>query len=292
MGLEEILYLRFANTMLEPVWNRNYVESRPDHDGRGLRRRGPRPLLRPRRRAARRRRQPPDAGGRRGRDGAARRRRPETLKDAQVALFRADRRGRPRALRARPVRRLPRRSTASPPTRRPRPTPRCASTSTTGAGPACRSSSAPASGCRSRRPSCGSSSSTRRGSASRRSTARPSPNQLVIKLDPSTGVRLVLEAHRGRRARAGADQARHGVRRGGRRGRRRRTRCCSTPRWSARRTRFTRQDGVEETWRIMQPLLDAPPPVHAVRARARGARRRPTSSSPATAAGTSPGSTS
>ena len=27
-------------------------------------------------------------------------------------------------------------------------------------------------------------------------------------------------------------------------------------------TRFTRQDGVEETWRIMQPLLDSPPPVH------------------------------
>ena len=27
--------------------------------------------------------------------------------------------------------------------------------------------------------------------------------------------------------------------------------------------RFTRQDQVEETWRIMQPLLDAPPPVNA-----------------------------
>ncbi len=25
---------------------------------------------------------------------------------------------------------------------------------------------------------------------------------------------------------------------------------------------FTRQDGVEESWRIMQALLDAPPPVH------------------------------
>src|SRR6266700_2474978 len=27
MGLEEIIYLRFANTMLEPVWNRDYLES-------------------------------------------------------------------------------------------------------------------------------------------------------------------------------------------------------------------------------------------------------------------------
>jgi len=27
--------------------------------------------------------------------------------------------------------------------------------------------------------------------------------------------------------------------------------------------RFTRQDGVEEAWRVLEPLLDAPPPVHA-----------------------------
>ena len=29
-----------------------------------------------------------------------------------------------------------------------------------------------------------------------------------------------------------------------------------------KRTRFSRPDGGEETWRIMQPLLDAPPAVH------------------------------
>ena len=27
-------------------------------------------------------------------------------------------------------------------------------------------------------------------------------------------------------------------------------------------TRFTRQDSIEETWRVVQPLLDSPPPVH------------------------------
>ena len=56
----------------------------PDHDGRELRRRGPRPLLRPGRRAARRGRQPPDAGGRRGRDGAARGRRPDDAQGRDV----------------------------------------------------------------------------------------------------------------------------------------------------------------------------------------------------------------
>jgi glucose-6-phosphate 1-dehydrogenase len=27
-------------------------------------------------------------------------------------------------------------------------------------------------------------------------------------------------------------------------------------------TSFTRQDGIEESWRIVQPLLDSPPDVH------------------------------
>ena len=121
---------------------------RPDHDGRELRRRGPRPLLRPGRRAARRRRQPPHAGRRRGRDGGASRRRPG---DAQ------GRAGSPSSAPSRPPTRrttsaasttATATSTASPPTRPPRPTPRCGSTSRTGAGRACRSSSAPASACR------------------------------------------------------------------------------------------------------------------------------------------------
>ena len=90
---------------------------------------------------------------------------------------------------------------------------------------------------------------------------RPHPNQLVVRLDPSTGVQLVVDA---RRADAPgpeaitldmqfADEGGEGP----------------TPyevllhaALVGNTTRFTRQDGVEEQWRIMQPLLDAPPPVH------------------------------
>ena len=96
---------------------------------------------------------------------------------------------------------LPRRSTASRRTRRPRPTRRCGSRSTTGAGRACRSSSAPASTCRSRRPSCGWSSAGRRGSAST-ATGRgcPSRTSSWSSSIPSTGIRLLVEAQRaGRR---------------------------------------------------------------------------------------------
>ena len=59
-----------ARAGLEPQLRRE----RADHDGGGLRGRGPRPLLRSGRRAARRRRQPPHAGRRRRRDGGAVRR--------------------------------------------------------------------------------------------------------------------------------------------------------------------------------------------------------------------------
>ena len=72
-AIQNILYFRFANSFLEPIWNRNYVRSGADHDGRGLRRAGPRQVLRGGRRAARRHPEPPVPDRRAARDGAARR---------------------------------------------------------------------------------------------------------------------------------------------------------------------------------------------------------------------------
>ena len=109
------------------------------------------------------------------------------------------------------------RSTAWLPTRPRRRTRRSGSRSRTGAGRVCRSSSGPASGCPSRRPSCGSSSSGRHGSGFARGRHRAEANQLVVKLDPSTGIRLDRRRAPRRHGRPGADHARHGVRRGGRR---------------------------------------------------------------------------
>jgi glucose-6-phosphate 1-dehydrogenase len=85
-------------------------------------------------------------------------------------------------------------------------------------------------------------------------------NQVVVKLDPSTGVRVVLDAHRADMGGSApitldmefAEEGGEGP----------------TPyevllhaALVGDSTRFTRQDSVEEAWRVMQPLLDAPPPV-------------------------------
>ncbi len=92
-------------------------------------------------------------------------------------------------------------------------------------------------------------------------TRRPEPDQLVVKLDPSTGIRFLLEAQR-----AGGTEPEtinldmEFAQEGGE---------GATPyevllhaAMMGDSTRFKRQDSVEETWRIMQPLLDKPPKVH------------------------------
>ena len=57
-------------------------------------------------------------------------------------------------------------------------------------------------------------------------------------------------------------------------------------------TRFTRQDGVEEAWRVHAAAARRAAAGAPLRQGHRGGRRRPTALSPATAAGTSPGSSS
>jgi glucose-6-phosphate 1-dehydrogenase len=90
---------------------------------------------------------------------------------------------------------------------------------------------------------------------------QPEPNQVVVKLDPSTGIRLTVDAHRADRTGSAPIELDVDFAEEGGEG--------PTPyevllhaALVGDSTRFTRQDGVEETWRIMQPLLDAPPPVH------------------------------
>jgi glucose-6-phosphate 1-dehydrogenase len=91
---------------------------------------------------------------------------------------------------------------------------------------------------------------------------RPEPDQLVVKLDPSTGTRLILDAHR---ADLAGPQAitldMEFSQEGGE---------APTPyevllldAMQGNAVRFTRQDSVEETWRIYESLLRQPPRVHA-----------------------------
>jgi len=90
---------------------------------------------------------------------------------------------------------------------------------------------------------------------------RPEPDQLVMKLDPSTGIRLLVNAQRSDVREPElinldmefAEEGGEGP----------------TPyevllhaAMQRDSTRFTRQDNIEETWRIMQPLVDKPPKVH------------------------------
>ncbi|MBV1853713.1 glucose-6-phosphate dehydrogenase [Catellatospora tritici] len=90
---------------------------------------------------------------------------------------------------------------------------------------------------------------------------QPTTNEIVVRLDPGTGIRYRFDAKRADSAAPQTVDADVEFAREGGEG--------ATPyevllhaALTGNSMRFTRQDGVEETWRIMQPLLDSRPPVH------------------------------
>ena len=90
---------------------------------------------------------------------------------------------------------------------------------------------------------------------------RPAPSQITVKIDPATGVRIALDARRADSpAPEEVDLDMEFAQEGGE---------GATPyevlllaAMDGDSTHFTRQDTVEQCWRILQPLLDHPSAVH------------------------------
>ena len=88
--VQNLVLFRLANSFLEPIWNRNYVESVADHHGREIRCRGARPLLRGGGGHPRRGPEPPPPGDGAVGDGAPdRRRRRKLLRDEKVKVVKS-----------------------------------------------------------------------------------------------------------------------------------------------------------------------------------------------------------
>ena len=94
-----------------------------------------------------------------------------------------------------------------------------------------------------------------------RGTHRPEPDQIVVKLDPGTGIRIKVDAQRADAAKPESIHLDMEFAEEGGEG--------PTPyevllraAMLGQSARFTRQDSVEQCWRILEPLLDSPPPVH------------------------------
>src|SRR5947209_757881 len=88
----------------------------------------------------------------------------------------------------------------------------------------------------------------------------PEPSQLIVKMDPSTGIRLLVDAQRHETVEPEQISLDMEFAQEGGEG--------PTPyevllyaALVGDSKRFTRQDGVEECWRVMAPLLEHPPPV-------------------------------
>ena len=89
----------------------------------------------------------------------------------------------------------------------------------------------------------------------------PEPSQMVVKLDPTTGVRMLVAAQRHETVEPEQINMNMEFAAEGGEG--------PTPyevllhaAMIGDSKRFTRQDGIEQCWRVMQPLLDQPPPVN------------------------------